>query len=68
MKNVICYIDDILTRGSTETKHLENLERVLHRLHDNSKEKQASFHVEVSSTLGTTLTLIDCMQLIAGYQ
>ncbi len=34
LKGVICYIDDILITGASETEHLENLERVLHRLQE----------------------------------
>ena len=33
LSGVICYIDDILVTGSNDAEHLQNLERVLKRLH-----------------------------------
>ena len=34
MQHVICYLDDILITGSTESKHSNNLEEVLYRLEE----------------------------------
>ena len=33
LPNVLCYLDDILVTGTSDVEHLDNLEKVLQRLH-----------------------------------
>ena len=61
--NVICYIDDILVTGSTDEKHLVNLEEVLKRLQQHGVRLKASkcvFFQDSVEFLGHT---IDCRGL-----
>ena len=50
LKGVICYIDDILITGVTETEHLEHLEQVLHRLreHGTRLKKEKCYFMQQS--------------------
>ena len=51
---VICYLNDILVTGRSDTEHLQNLEAVLHRLQHHGvklwKEKCAFFQESVEYT------------------
>ena len=47
--HVLCYIDDILITGSTEKKHLSNLEEVLRRLEHHGVELKAEKCIHAGS-------------------
>ena len=55
LPHVICYLDDTLVTGVTETDHLENLEEVLRQLKENEvtlKREKCSFFNESVEYLG----------------
>ena len=55
LPHVICYLDDILVTGATETEHLKNLEEVLRRLRDSGvtlKREKCAFFEESVEYLG----------------